>query len=49
LVELQKANAVAQSESLGRFLLEAERIRTGKEGSADDMHRPADVFAGLGV
>ncbi len=27
LIELQKANAVAQSENLGTFLLEAERIR----------------------
>ena len=27
LIELQKANAVAQSETLGTFLLEAERIR----------------------
>jgi len=31
LVELQKAAAVAQSESLGKFLLESERIRGGQE------------------
>jgi len=38
LVELQKANAVAQSESLGTFLLEAERIRGGQ--TSDPNHNP---------
>jgi len=36
LVELQKANAVAQSESLGTFLLEAERIRRRQDAVASD-------------
>jgi len=36
LVELQKANAVAQSESLGTFLLEAERIRRRQEAVPGD-------------
>jgi len=38
LVELQKANAVAQSESLGTFLLEAERIRNGQHSEPDVTH-----------
>jgi len=35
LIELHKANAVAQSETLGTFLLEAEKIRRGIGESAD--------------
>ena len=40
LVELQKANAVAQSESLGTFLLEAERIRRRQEAPNDVSEAP---------
>jgi len=36
LIELQKANAVAQSETLGTFLLEAERIRKQTDGEGPD-------------
>jgi hypothetical protein len=39
LIELQKANAVAQSETLGTFLLEAERIRTSQD-DGDAAHSP---------
>ena len=39
LIELQKANAVAQSETLGTFLLEAERIRKSQDG--DDTLQPS--------
>lgn len=41
LIELQKANAIAQSENLGTFLLEAERIRRqegDQKGDQDGRH-----------
>lgn len=49
LIELQKANAVAQSETLGTFLLEAERIR--KSQDVDDPEpspRPHPTSSGGG-
>ena len=39
LIELQKANAIAQSETLGTFLLEAERIRKSQDD--DDTLQPS--------
>ncbi len=44
LIELQKANAVAQSENLGTFLLEAERIRRQVDDPAGSA--PVDKAAG---
>ena len=41
LIELQKANAVAQSETLGTFLLEAERIRNKPQ--PEDPEQPDNV------
>ncbi len=50
LVELQKAAAVAQSESLGKFLLESERIRGGQEKKPPlTVNRGDDQFADFSV
>ena len=50
LVELQKAAAVAQSESLGKFLLESERIRGGQEKKPPlTVNRGDDQFTGFSV
>ena len=50
LVELQKAAAIAQSESLGKFLLESERIRGGQEKKPPlTVNRGDDQFAGFSV
>ena len=50
LVELQKAAAVAQSESLGKFLLESERIRGGQEKKPPlTVNRGGDQFADFSV
>ncbi len=50
LVELQKAAAVAQSESLGKFLLESERIRGGQEKKPPlSVNRGDDQFADFSV
>jgi len=54
LIELQKANAVAQSENLGTFLLEAERIRrqVDEPASTDPLNKAGErvrQFGGIGV
>ena len=50
LVELQKAAAVAQSESLGKFLLESERIRNRQEQKPPiDVNRGEGQFAQFDV
>lgn len=50
LVELQKAAAVAQSESLGKFLLESERIRGGQEKKPPlTVNRGEEGFADFSV
>ncbi len=50
LVELQKAAAVAQSESLGKFLLESERIRGGQEKKPSlTVDRGEEGFANFSV
>ncbi len=40
LVELQQASAVAQSESLGRFLIESKRMEIEPEQSPAPVHNP---------
>ena len=52
LVELQKASAIAQSESLGKFLLESERIRGGLDsdhGQPVTVHKAGEQFGGIDV
>ena len=52
LVELQKASAIAQSESLGKFLLESERIRGGLDsdhGQPATVHKAGEQFGEINV